>query len=102
MDSWQPISVDELELLVAKQLLGCTPDQQRAFADYRVPFFPVPIMRFGAVEHVLVVAKMPQGMLFFEDVEEGFQIAVPDEQGVIQDYSTDQFELKHVLTRAGL
>jgi len=102
LDSWQPISIDELERLVARQLLACTPEQQKAFAGYRVPFFPIPIARLGSIEQVLVVAKMPQGLLFFEDVEEGFQIAVPDERGVIQDYSTDQFDLSHVLTRAGL
>ena len=58
MDSWQPISIDELERLVARQLLACTPEQQKAFAGYRVPFFPIPIARLGSMEQVLVVAKM--------------------------------------------
>lgn len=64
MKTWQPISVSELEALVASQLSACTPAQQTAFATYRVPFYPAPFQRTGALEQVLVVAELLSGNSF--------------------------------------
>jgi hypothetical protein len=63
---WKPITITELEQIIERELLTCTADQRAAFVTRRVPFYPVPIHRVGALESVLVVAQFPQGLLYFE------------------------------------
>jgi hypothetical protein len=53
------------------------------------------------VESVLVVAQFPQGMLYFEDVEEGFEFGSPGEDGATPDQGCYQYALRHVLSQAG-
>lgn len=100
MDAWRPITIEKLELVVAEQLLACSPSQRAAFASYRVPFYAVPMRRFGGLASVLVVAELPGGLLYYEDVEEGFEVGGP-EDGVLPDAPCQQFELTHVLCQAG-
>lgn len=99
---WEPITVEALEEIVARQLDACTGDQRAAFAAYRVPFYPVPLHRFGGREEALVVAVLPQGLLYFEDVEEGFEIGVLGEDGALPDQGCGQFEITHILYQLGI
>lgn len=101
MDSWEPMTVQELEALIARQLQDCSPQQQAAFALLRVPIHPVRLHRLGLIEPVLVVARFPQGLLYFEDVEYGFEIGVPGADGVLPTGGCNQLELVHVLNRLG-
>ena len=87
---------------MADQSLGCSPAQKIAFASYRVPFYSVPFQRSRALEQVLVVAELPSGLLYYEDVEEGFEVGVLDANGILQDHGCNQLELTHALSRAGL
>ena len=98
---WQPISLAELQELVANELQRCTQNQKEAFARFQVPFYLVPIYRFRNLESVWVVAKLPPGLLYYEDVEEGFELGVLDEDGALQDHGCNQYELSHVLAQAG-
>jgi len=102
MYEWQAITLPELEALVAEQLGRCTAAQQVAFATLRVPFHQVPLYRLGAVEQVWVVAHAAAGWLYYEDVEEGFEIGKPDARGVLPERGCDQLELTHALYRLGL
>lgn len=99
---WQPISLTELQELVAKELQCCTRNQKEAFARFRIPFYQVPIHRFGNIERVWVVAKLPAGLLYYEDVEEGFELGGLDEDGALQDHGCNQYQLSHVIAQAGL
>ena len=101
MDNWRPIPAPELEALVSSQLSVCSPTQQTAFARYRVQLYPAPFRRADALEQVLVVAELPVGLLYYDDVEEGFEVGAPDSRGILHDCGCNQFELKHALARAG-
>ena len=102
MDKWQPVTVDELKAIVEKQLVNCSPRQRAAFASFRVPFYFVPIHRLGALERVLVVAHLPSGLLYFEDVEDGFEVGNLNEDGALHPQTCDQLDLTHALSRAGV
>ncbi|RYE02110.1 MAG: hypothetical protein EOP50_00810 [Sphingobacteriales bacterium] len=102
MESWQPVTVGELEAIVARQLRACSPEQQEAFENYRVAFYRVPLSRFGSIEHALVVAEIPTGLLYFEDVEYGFEVGILGPDGVLPDKGCSQLELTHALARSGL
>jgi hypothetical protein len=99
---WTPITTTQLEQIIERELLTCTADQRAAFVGRRVPFHSVPIHRLGAVESVLVVAQFPQGLLYFEDVEEGFELGTPSEYGAIPDQGRHRYALRNVLAQAGL
>ena len=75
MDAWQPITAKEVEALVAAQLSGCSVEQQQFFERCKVAPRLVPIERFGNVESVFVVAQNRDFVLYYEDVEEGFNIS---------------------------
>jgi len=101
LEAWQPITVVELEALVADQLPKCSSSQKIAFASYRVPFYSVPFQRNPALEQVLVVAELPSGLLYYEDVEEGFEIGALDADGVLRDHGCNWLDLTYALSRAG-
>ncbi|MCC4589971.1 hypothetical protein LL974_02350 [Xanthomonas campestris pv. cannae] len=101
MEAWQHITVEELEALVADQLSVCSPAQQTAFARYRVPFYSVPFQRRFGLEQALVVAELPSGLLYYENVEDGFEVGVLDTDGTLHDHGCNQLELTYALFRAG-
>ena len=101
MDQWHPVTVAELEAIVESQLSQCSPLQKAAFEAFRVPFYPVPIHRLGNLEQVLVVAHLPSGLLYFEDVEDGFDVGSLDADGALAPTTCDQLDLKHVLSKSG-
>lgn len=97
-----PITPTELEQLIDRELLTCPHDQRAAFVARRVPFYAVPIHRLGAMESVLLVAMFPQGLLYFEGVEEGFEFGNLGEDGANPDQGCHQYALRHVLFQAEL
>jgi len=97
MNGWRPISEPELDELIEAQLLECSADQRMAFEKYRVPLQKARIMRSGNVEDVFVVAKNGSEVLYYEDVEEGFNFSPISESGEILKPGWDQDELKYAL-----
>lgn len=97
-----PLSEKELEALLAEELQRCTPAQRKGFEAHRVPIHKVPIHRLGITEEVFVVAEFSEGVLYYEDVEEGFEVAALGPDGAISEQGCNQFELSHVLSQLGL
>jgi len=98
--TWQPITSTQLEGIVARQLQSCTPSQQKAFSRFRVPFYKVPIQAHE--ESVFVLAHLPGGLLYYEDIEEGFEVGILGVDGTLPGRGCNQYELCHVLTQTGL
>jgi len=102
LQSWEPISLSELEALVANQLNECSQAQRTYFDTYRVVPYAVPFQRRYGLEHVLVVANLPSGLLYFEDVEEGFELGKLDANGRLHDSGCNQLSLSQALARSGI
>jgi hypothetical protein len=51
-------------------------------------------------ESVVAVAAFGRELLYWSDVEEGWELAIPSEGGTIPTRGCNQFELGHVLHRA--
>lgn len=98
-DSWQPITREELAILISQQLQACSPVQRAVFESLRLPFRAVRLHRLGMIESVWVVAQLPEGLLYYEDVEEGFEVGTPGEDGVLPDQGCSQLTLTHILHR---
>ena len=99
METWEPISAAELEELVAHQLNECPPQLAALFEKHRVPPFRAPIMRNGRMEHVFVVARRGNEVMYFEDVEDGFNFSPLSAEGHILEHWCNQHELKYALQR---
>jgi hypothetical protein len=97
MDTWQPVTAEELEALVVAQLADCSPEQQQLFERCKVTPRLVPIDRYGHIESVFVVAQAGNLVLYYEDVEEGFNISPLSQDGAIASPGYEQWELCHAL-----
>lgn len=97
MNAWQPIAADELSQIVERQLATCEPAQRDAFRRLRIPLRAIPIVRSGHVESVFAVAERGNEVLYYEDVEEGFNVSPLDVSGAIANPGFEQWELKHAL-----
>jgi hypothetical protein len=51
-------------------------------------------------ESVIAVAKLGGALLYWSEIEEGWELAIPSQAGTIQSRGCNQFELKHVLYQA--
>lgn len=97
MDTWQPISAEELEALVVRQLSECSVEQKQFFEQCKVAPYLAKIERSGTVETVFVVARTGNIALYYEDVEEGFNISELHPDGSISNPGWEQWELCHAL-----
>lgn len=94
---WRPISKEELEDLITEQLSECTPEMRRVFAACRTPLRRAPIERGRGIEEVFVVATLPNGAMYYDDVEEGFEVSPLRPDGSIATPGCSQLRLTHAL-----
>ncbi|WP_439892914.1 hypothetical protein ACS7SF_23595 (plasmid) [Ralstonia sp. 25C] len=94
-----PISRLELEALLANELEHCTGAQREFFALHSVAPHAVPIRRLNAIDEVYVVAVFGADVLYYEDVEEGFELAQLDAEGMIPEHRCNQFDLAQALAQ---
>ena len=100
MSLWQPISDDEFYQLFRTQYEELDETERRIFEKYRVDFWKATIRRsemYGD-EHVNVVAQNENGVLYFDDVEYGFDLSTVDNEGVILTPGGSQASLKEAIT----
>lgn len=96
MSSWNPISDDDFSTLFAEQYDELSSDQRELFDQYRVSPWKAVIRRSKEAgdERVFVVAQSNDGVLYFDDVEYGFNISAIDESGRITNPGGSQNTLK--------
>jgi len=99
MNTWKPVTFVELAALIAAQLADCSAEQRQFFERIKVAPRLVPIDRGGNIERVFVVAEVRDLALYYEDVEEGFNISILGLSGEIASPSYEQWELCHALSR---
>jgi hypothetical protein len=100
MASWRPISEKEFLELFQQQYKNLTHEERLAFDRHRVDPWQARIRRSDmyGYETVFVVARAaPDGVLYFDDVEFGFNISTVDESGIIQRPGGGQFSLKEAI-----
>jgi hypothetical protein len=96
---WRPATIEEVKEIVAADLANCDPEQTAAFRKYAVEPFQASILRNGAQESVVVVAQNSQEVMYWEDVEEGFNISLLGSDGSILEHWCNQDELAIALNR---
>lgn len=99
MASWKPINETEFSRLFDQQYDALDVGERKLFDRYRVRPWKAIIRRSASAgdEHVLVVAQTDSGVLYFDDVEYGFNISCVDESGRIVTPGGSQNSLKEAV-----
>ena len=90
---WAPARIEEVERIVEADLSSCTEQERAVFKLYAVPPFAAPVVRSGHLETVVVVARKGAEVVYWEDVEEGFNTSLLGDDGRIADHSCNQDSL---------
>ena len=86
--NWKPVSLERFAEILSSEVSSLEPDVQRLYGQYKVQPFQLPCLRNpgGLREQVFVVAKNGNRLLYFDDVEDDFGVAIPDEDGVMREW----------------
>jgi hypothetical protein len=100
MSSWLPITGEEFSRLFDEQYSELNSEERGVFDRYRVPQWKAVIRRSEEAgdERVFVVAQAEDGVLYFDDVEYGFNISGIDNTGRILTPGGSQNTLKEAVT----
>jgi hypothetical protein len=96
-DKWRPITDEELRDLLEVQLAACAPERRELFERHRVIPYRAPLVRYGKRELVFVVAVKDGEALYYEDVEDGFNLSPLSESGEILQHWCNQDDLQYAL-----
>jgi hypothetical protein len=93
----QPATVEEVVKIVRDDLAECDEEQLVAFKRYAVEPYAAPILRHGEMENAIVVARRGDEVIYWEDVEEGFNLSPVAPDGRILEHWCNQDELRFAL-----
>ncbi len=96
---WKAATLAEVVDIVKRELAECDPAQVALFRQVSVEPYFAPILRYGNTETVAVVARKLGDVMYWEDVEEGFNISPIGQDGRILEHWCNQDELRFALNR---
>lgn len=97
--NWKPVEKHELERIIDSQCKCLSAQEIEFFEKIKVPFEKVNIEREDGIEEVFIVAKFGNAVIFYEDIEGGFEVSKPNNQGIIAEYGTNQFTIQHIINQ---
>ena len=97
MGTWVPCSREQVETIIAEQEADLSPERRALFEGIRVPLRPAGILRSGEMESIFVVAQLGNRVIYYEDIEDGFNISELAPDGTIANPGFEQWELGHAL-----
>ncbi len=95
MTSWTPPTKGDVELLFAREIAELAPSHRARFEAIAVPLRPVPVFDSPG-ESVYVVAEHQGRIIYWSDIEEGWECEMPNGSGGIDHRGSNQFELSHI------
>ena len=97
MEEWQPATVEEVKIIVEEDLRECDAEQIAAFNKYAVEPYVAPIVRYGKMESVVVIARRGNQVIYWEDAEYGFQVSSIGSDGRVLEHWCNQDALGDAL-----
>jgi hypothetical protein len=94
---WKSASIEDVKQIVQDDLAECDGEQVAAFNRYAVKPYVAPILRYGEMESAVVVARKDNEVIYWEDVEEGFNISPVAADGRILEHWCNQDTLNIAL-----
>lgn len=95
MKKWEPITETQFEMLLLEQLEEMDTDERHEYTKYEIKPWKSTLRRSDEYgdEHVFVVAQKDKTVLYFDDVEWGFNLSVIDDEGRILSPGGSQMSL---------
>lgn len=90
---WTSATIDEVKKIIEADLKNCDKGQIATFERYAVQPYRAPILRYEKLESVVVVARRGTEVMYWDDVEEGFNISRMAEDGMVLDSGANQDDL---------
>lgn len=99
MSRWKPIDKEEFEKHYKEQYSSLTEVERKKFDPFRLEICNAKIKRseMNREESVFVIAKDKDGVLYFDDVEYGFNISRIDKRNIILDRGGSQYSLQEAI-----
>ena len=94
---WHSATLEEVKQIVRDDLAECDEEQLVAFERFAVEPYVAPILRYGEMENAVVVARRGDEVIYWEDVEEGFNLSPLAPDGQILEHWCNQDELRFAL-----
>lgn len=94
---WKPTTIDEVKNIIQNDLADCDNEQIEVFERFRLQPYLAPIIRYGSLDNVFVVARKGDEVIYWEDVEEGFNLSPIAPDGRILQHRCNQDELRLAL-----
>jgi hypothetical protein len=88
---------DEVKEIIQRDLADCDDEQVTVFSKYAVEPYLAPILRYGEMDKVFVVARKGDEVIYWEDVEDGFNVSTISQDGQIFQHFCNQDELRFAL-----
>lgn len=96
---WKPATIDDVKDILKAELLECNSEQIAVFQQHSIEPHFASIVRYGMRENVVVVARKSDEVIYWEDVEEGFNISLIGHNGQILEHWCNQDDLGVALER---
>ena len=96
MDPWTPATREKVDLLLAVAIARLEQTHRKRFEAALVPPRAVPVTDSPG-ETVLVVAEYEGRIIYWSDIEEGWECELPNKSGGIDNRGCNQFELLHIV-----
>jgi len=97
MDEWQPATIEHVKRLVDRHVLDCDEKQLALFKTCAVEPFAAPITRHGNRDTVVVVARNGNEVIYYDDIEDGFNVSRVSTDGEILEHWCNQDDLRCAL-----
>jgi hypothetical protein len=94
---WQPTTIQDVKRIAEQDLAACDAEQVAAFERYRIEPYVAPLVRYGRLESVVVVARRGSEVIYWEDVEDGFTISPVANDGTVLEHWCNQDDLSLAL-----
>ena len=96
MNNWQPATITEVLKLLEEGLADLHPAHRAVFESIRINPRQVPIANTPG-EYVYVVAEYKGKLLYYSDIEDGWELDAPNSAGGIDVRGCNQYKLSHVM-----
>ena len=95
MQTWKPATLEAVLAVFNRELSGLSPAHRRLLETLRITPRKVAVIRYPG-ESVWAVAEHEGRVLYWSDVEQGWELEAPGAQGATHNRGSNQFELGHI------
>ena len=96
METWQPATLKEVQRLLAEGVAELHPVHRQRFEAIRIAPRQVSVADSPG-ELIYVVAEHEGKLLYYSDIEDGWELETPNSSGGIDARGCNQFELTHIM-----